>query len=191
MQLQRKTSIGKLNGAIKILIKVCLVLLLVFLGYMGAGKSTIGNLISKKLKLKFIDIDNVIEKEANMNIAEIFSKKGENFFRNLEEKITIKSLESSNVVISLGGGGFINEKIKKEVITNNFSFWLNWNNATLLNRIKNSHKRPIAFCSSDQELLELIEKRKKIYSDADFEINCNKLSKTEIVKKIIILYEDN
>ena len=164
---------------------------LVLLGMMGSGKSIIGNLISKKLKLKFIDIDNVIEKEANMNITEIFSKKGENFFRNLEEKITIKSLESSNVVISLGGGGFVNEKIRKEVITNNFSFWLNWNNTTLFNRIKNSYKRPITFYLSNQKLLELIEKRKKIYSKADFEINCNKLSKTEIVKKIMILYEGN
>ena len=164
---------------------------LVLLGMMGSGKSIIGNLISKKLKLEFIDIDNVIEKEANMNITEIFSKKGENFFRNLEEKITIKSLESSNVVISLGGGGFVNEKIRKEVITNNFSFWLNWNNSTLLSRIKKSYKRPIAFYSSDKELIELIEKRKKIYSEAKFEINCNKLSKNEIVQKIIILYEDN
>ncbi len=164
---------------------------LVLLGMMGSGKSTIGNLISKKLKLKFIDIDNVIEKEANMNIAQIFSKKGESFFRNLEEKITLKSLESSNVVISLGGGAFVNEKIRKEVIANNFSFWLNWNNTTLLDRIKNSHKRPIAFYSNDQELLKLIEKRKKIYSYADFEINCNELSKTEIAKKIIISYEDN
>ena len=164
---------------------------LVLLGMMGSGKSIIGNIISKKLKLKFIDIDNVIEKEANMNIAEIFLKKGENFFRNLEEKITIKSLESSNVVISLGGGGFVNEKIRKEVVTNNFSFWLNWNNTTLLNRIKNSYKRPVAFYLSDQKLVELIEKRKKIYLKADFEINCNKLSKTEIVKKIMILYEGN
>ena len=164
---------------------------LVLLGMMGSGKSIIGYLISKKLKLKFIDIDNVIEKKANMNIDEIFSKKGENFFRNLEEKITIKSLESSNVVISLGGGGFVNEKIRKEVITNNFSFWLNWNNTTLFNRIKNSYKRPITFYLSNQKLLELIEKRKKIYSKADFEINCNKLSKTEIVKKIMILYEGN
>ena len=120
-----------------------------------------------------------------MKIAEIFSKKGEKFFRNLEEKITIKLLESSNSIISLGGGSFVNEKIRKEVITNNFSFWLNWNNSTLLNRIKNSHKRPIAFYSNDQELEELIEKRKKVYSEADFEINCNKLSKAEIVKKII------
>ena len=164
---------------------------LVLLGMMGSGKSIIGKLISKKLKLKFFDIDNVIEKEAHMNIAEIFSKKGENFFRNLEEEITIKSLESSNVVISLGGGGFLNEKIRKEVITNNFSFWLNWNNTTLFNRIKNSYKRPIAFYLNDQELVELIEKRKKIYSKADFEVNCNKLSKTEIVKKIMILYEGN
>ena len=164
---------------------------LVLLGMMGSGKSIIGNIISKKLKLKFIDIDNIIEKEANMNITEIFSKKGENFFRNLEEKITIKSLESSNSVISLGGGGFANEKIRSEVITNNFSFWLNWNNTTLLNRIKNSYKRPITFYLSNQELVELIEKRKKIYSKADFEINCNKLSKTEIVKKIMILYEGN
>ena len=164
---------------------------LVLLGMMGSGKSIIGNLISKKLKLKFIDIDNAIEKEVNMNIAEIFLKKGENFFRNLEEKITIKSLKSSNGVISLGGGGFVNEKIRKEVITNNFSFWLNWNNTTLFNRIKNSYKRPITFYLSNQELLELIEKRKKIYSKADFEINCNKLSKTEIVKKIMILYEGN
>ena len=164
---------------------------LVLLGMMGSGKSTIGNLISKKLKLKFIDIDNAIEKEANMNITKIFLKKGEIFFRNLEKKITLKSLESSNHVISLGGGGFINEKIKKEVITNNFSFWLNWNNSTLLSRIKKSYKRPIAFYSSDKELVELIEKRKKIYSEAKFEINCNKLSKNEIVQKIIILYEDN
>ena len=157
---------------------------IVFLGMMGSGKSSIGKIVSKELKLDFYDIDNIIEKHLKMKISEIFSKKGENFFRNLEEKITIKSLESSNGVISLGGGGFINEKIKREVITNNFSFWLNWSNATLLNRIKNSHKRPIAFCSSDKELVELIEKRKKIYSDADFEINCNKLSKNEIVKKI-------
>ena len=158
---------------------------------MAVGKTTLGKIVAKKQNLEFVDIDKNIEKKNFMSINEIFEKKGENFFRNLEEKITIKSLESSNVVISLGGGGFINEKIRKEVITNNFSFWLNWNNTTLFNRIKNSYKRPITFYLSNQELLELIEKRKKIYSKADFEINCNKLSKTEIVKKIMILYEGN
>ena len=113
---------------------------LVLLGMMGSGKSTIGSLISKKLNINFIDIDNVIEKNTNMKIAEIFEKKGEIFFRNLEEKITIKLLNTSNNVISLGGGGFMNEKIRKEVITNNISFWLNWDTPTLLNRIKKVKK---------------------------------------------------
>ena len=65
---------------------------LILLGMMGAGKSTIGNLVSKKLNLDFIDIDNVIEKESRMSIVEIFHNNGENFFRDLEEKITLKNL---------------------------------------------------------------------------------------------------
>ncbi len=158
---------------------------------MGSGKSTIGSLISKKLNIKFIDIDNVLENDSKMKIAEIFEKKGENFFRNLEEKITLKSLNSINSVISLGGGGFINEKIRKEVLKNNFSFWLNCDTQTLLNRIKNSKKRPIAFNLNNSELTELIVKRIKIYSKAQFKINCHKLTKTEIVKKILKIYENN
>ena len=164
---------------------------LVLIGMMGCGKSTLGSAISKKLNVKFIDIDEAIEKETNMKIAEIFEKKGENFFRDLEEKITIKSLNSSKNVVSLGGGGFINQKIREEVIANNFSFWLNWDTPTLLSRIKKSKKRPIVFNSSDHELVELITKRAKIYSKAQFIIDCYKLTKAEIVKKIIELYEHN
>jgi len=162
---------------------------LVLLGMMGSGKSTIGSLISKKLNVKFIDIDNIIEKAANMKIAEIFEKKGENFFRNLEEEITIKQLNTSNNVISLGGGSFINEKIRNEVITNNISFWLNWDTTTLLNRIKKSKKRPVAYNLNNNKLIELITKRSKIYSKAKFKINCQKLTKTEIVMEILKLYE--
>ena len=158
---------------------------------MGSGKSTIGSLISKKLNVKFIDIDSVLQDVTKMKIVEIFEKKGENFFRNLEEKITLKLLNSTNNVISLGGGGFINEKIRKEVLKNNFSFWLNCDTQTLLNRIKKNQRRPIAFNLSDSELTKLITKRTKIYSKAQFKINCHKLSKTEIVKKILKKYGHN
>jgi len=146
-------------------------------------------LISKKLNLKFIDIDNVLENEAKMKISEIFEKKGENFFRNLEEKITLKLLRSTNSIISLGGGSFINEKIRKEILVNNFSFWLNCDAKTLLKRIKKNKKRPVAFNLNDSEILELIEIRTKIYSKAQFKINCHKLKKTEIVNKILKIYE--
>ena len=164
---------------------------LVFLGMMGSGKSSIGNLVSKKLNLPFIDIDNLIVEKAGMSISEIFQKKGEVYFRNLEEKITLKALRKIKYVISLGGGGFMNEKIRSETLANHFSFWLNWDESILVKRIKDSKKRPIAFNSTDREIRTIIKNRSKIYTNAQFKINCNKLSKTEITKKILKIYELN
>ena len=164
---------------------------LVLLGMMGCGKSTIGSIISKKKKLKFIDVDITIEKEANSKISKIFETKGEKFFRNLEEKITIRSLNFSKNIIALGGGAFLNEKIRKEVLDHNFSVWLNWDSQTLISRIKNSNRRPLTFNLSDDQLLNLILKRSKIYSKSQFKVNCHKLKKNEIVKKILDLYENN
>ena len=86
---------------------------------------------------------------------------------------------------------FENDKIRKEVLINNFSFWLDWNESVLLKRIKDSKKRPLAFQATNQNIKKLIRKRIIIYSKAQFRINCNKLTKTEIVKKIINIYELN
>ena len=164
---------------------------LVFLGMMGSGKSSVGFLVSKKLNVKFIDIDNIIENKTGMKISNIFQEKGENYFRNLEEKTTLKFLKTTNAVISLGGGGFINQKIRDEVLTNHFSFWLSWDSKILLKKITNSKKRPIAFNSTNKEIISLMKKRSQIYSEAEFKINCNKLTKNEIVKKVINIYELN
>jgi shikimate kinase len=164
---------------------------LVFLGMMGSGKSSIGNLVSKKLNLPFIDIDSLIVKNVGMNITQIFEKRGEDYFRNLEEKITLKSLKKTRNVVSLGGGGFINIKIRKEILANHFSFWLDWDESILVKRIKDSKKRPLVFKSTDKEIRAIIKSRSKIYTNAQFKINCNKLTKTEIVKKIIKIYELN
>jgi len=67
---------------------------LVFLGMMGSGKSSIGLLIAKKLKVNFIDVDKEIEKELGISIKKIFETKGENYFRKIEEKITLRKLKS-------------------------------------------------------------------------------------------------
>ena len=162
---------------------------LVFLGMMGSGKSSIGLLVSKKLNINFIDIDNEIEKKTGDKILRIFENQGENYFREIEEVITLKFLKKKNTVISLGGGAFLNAKIKKEVLENNISFWLNWEIKTLIDRIKDSKKRPIAHKSSRSEIEELIKKRSIIYSKAMYKINCENLSKNEIVKKIVKIYE--
>ena len=162
---------------------------LVFLGMMGSGKSSIGSIISKKLNIDFIDIDEEIEKNLGMTISKIFEIKGERYFRKIEETITLKILKKSKMVISLGGGAFLNNKIKKEILDNHISFWLNWDIKSLINRIKDSKKRPVAFNATTNELSNLIKKRSIIYSKAMYKIDCENLSKNEVVNNILKIYE--
>jgi len=164
---------------------------IVFLGMMGSGKTSIGSLLSKKLNLNFFDIDHLIEKELKMKIPDIFEIKGEKFFRELEEKVTLKTLKKNNSIISLGGGAFITNKIRKEVLSNHLSFWLKWDSRVLIERIKNSIKRPKAIKATNNELIDLIKKRSNIYSQALYKVNCNNLTKNEIINKVLNLYETN
>ena len=164
---------------------------LIFIGMMGSGKSSIGLLVAKKLNLDFIDIDKEIEKELGISIKKVFETKGEDYFRKFEEKITLKKLKLKSMVISLGGGAFVNKDIRNEILKNHISFWLNCKNEILLNRIKNSEKRPLVINSTDTEIINLIKKRNNIYSKALHEIKCDNLSKNEIVNKILKIYETN
>ena len=162
---------------------------LVLVGMMGSGKSTIGSILSKKLQFQFIDIHKKIEESEREKITTIFEKKGESYFRKLEEKITTNILASKNQVVSLGGGGFINKNIRYLVLKSNISFWLNWKNITLINRISKNNKRPLAFKHSKEELRDIILERSKIYNKANYKINCQNLNKNEIVDRIINIYE--
>ena len=164
---------------------------LVLIGMMGSGKSIIGSLLSENLNLEFNDVDKIIEKEAGFKVSEIFKKEGEYYFRKLEEKVTLQLLKSQNTIVSLGGGGFINKNIRNLVLKNHLPFWLYWKNSTLINRIIKSKKRPIAFNSSINEIKKMIMDRSKMYSMADFKVNCENLSKNEIVNKIKDIYEKN
>ena len=91
----------------------------------------------------------------------------------------------------MGGGSFLNKKIQREIIKNHTSFWLNWDNEVIISRIQNSSKRPIAFKSNKNELNDLIKKRSNIYAKALYKIDCDGLSKPEIVEKIFDIYETN
>ena len=162
---------------------------IVFLGMMGSGKTSIGSLLSKRLGLDFFDMDKIIEEELKSTISEIFKNKGEIFFRQSEEKITLKILKGKKGIISLGGGAFLNKKIRQEVLSNHSSFWLKWDNKTLIKRIKKSYKRPLAFKASSNELIELIKKRSNFYSKALYKVNCDNLTKNDLMQKIIDIYE--
>ena len=157
---------------------------------MAVGKTTLAKIVAKKYNLKFVDTDANIRKKNSMSIAEIFEKKGENFFRKEEEKEVLKSLKDSNCVIALGGGAFINKEVRENVLKNAISIWLNIDIETLNSRIKNNYKRPLLKKENNQaKLKRLYVERKKIYELADHKIECGNLSKENIVKKIMTLYE--
>ena len=164
---------------------------LVLIGMMGSGKSTIGFLLSKKIKLEFVDVDNYIENEEGMKIREIFEIKGEEYFRKTELKNSLKILDKKKTVISLGGGAFVNEDIRKKVLSNHISIWLNWSSSTIKKRIINSKKRPLAINIPEKKINKMIIDRSKKYSLANYKINCENLSKNEITMKIKDLYENH
>jgi shikimate kinase len=161
-------------------------------GMMGVGKSTIGKAISEQLSMQFVDIDKIIEKKLKSTVQKIFEKKGEDFFRENEEKVTLEEMKKKNRVIALGGGAFMNSKIRDYVILNTKSFWLYLDINLLEKRLINSNKRPLLANGNTRLNLERIyEKRKATYSLASYKIDCNKLTTKLIIKKIITLYENN
>jgi len=163
---------------------------LVLLGMMGVGKTTAGKTVAKIQSLEFIDTDLAIEKKCSMTISEIFKKKGEEFFRNEEEKEVLKLIKKKNCVIALGGGAFINESIRNNVLKNSISIWLDTNLKTLSKRIKWNKKRPLLDNKNNNKIInQLYSKRKSIYKLANHRIDCNNLDKKSIVNKIINFYE--
>ena len=163
---------------------------LVLLGKMGVGKSTTGKYVAKKLKINFFDVDRLIEKNNNMKIAQIFEQKGEKYFRKNEEFFSLKYLDKKKSVISLGGGAFINNKIRNKVLSNCVSIWLNLSLENLYKRLKNNKKRPMINKNDPENIKKLFEERKKIYCLANYEINCDNLTINELSEKIIKLYEN-
>ena len=163
---------------------------LVLTGMMGVGKSTVGKSLAKKLSFKFIDIDKVIELREGCSINLIFKKKSESYFRKLENDISLEKLQENNVVISLGGGAFLNRSIRRAVKNSAVSFWLDTDVNELIKRLKKGRHRPLLYKKNIGETVKKIYfDRKKIYNEADFKIKCYSLNSQQIVEKILNNYE--
>lgn len=138
---------------------------IVFIGFMGVGKTAIGESVAKKLDRDFIDIDKEIEKEFNMPVRQIFDSIGEKAFRE-KEKSTIQHFCQQNLkVISLGGGAFLQEEIREFCLSHCTVFFLDiswdcWKER--LDLIIDS--RPVLQGLSLEEIEQLFYKRQEIYS---------------------------
>ena len=158
---------------------------IVLIGMMAAGKSTIGFKLAKRLNYNFFDIDTEIEKLENEKIIDIFQNKGENYFRKIEEKISLVFLEKNKSVISMGGGAFLNDRIRKKIKKNSYSFWLKSKIKTILYRISKNKRRPLALKLNKKDLTNLYRDRIKFYKLSDFKVNCDNKNKNEIIKNIL------
>ena len=156
---------------------------------MGVGKSTVGKILAKKLNYNFVDVDKLIQVKEGLSINLIFKNKSENYFRKIESELTLLELKKEKAVISLGGGAFINNAIRKSVKKLSMSFWLDVSVEELTKRLKKNKQRPLLFEKNINETIKKIYfERKKIYNEADYKIKCDLLKSEEIVTKILDFY---
>jgi shikimate kinase len=165
---------------------------IVLLGYMGCGKSTIAQNLSKITNIPFLDLDKIIEERAKMSINEIFEKHGEIYFRKLEHQIFVELLQSvENNIIGLGGGTpcYANnhELLKGEDVV---SIYLKASIDTLYSRlIYNKSKRPLIANMNEEEMKEFIAKhlfdRSFYYNHAQHKVSVDDKSVEETVKDIL------
>lgn len=139
---------------------------IVFIGFMGAGKTTIGKLVAQKLYRDFIDIDEEIEKEYNMPIPKIFAEIGEKAFREKEKELIQNLCEYKLKIISVGGGAFLQEEIRKVCLSSSIVFYLDITWEAWKNRLSSIiDSRPVLQGKTMEEIEELFYKRKEIYKN--------------------------
>ncbi len=165
--------------------------MLYLIGFMGVGKTTIGKQLAIQHNTNFIDIDKEIEKKTNDTISNIFQKKGEIYFRQLET-ITLKSLTKKNIV-ACGGGIPIYNNNMNFIKKSGTSIYLKASNNELVSRIsKNPKNRPLIQNKSNKTLKKFIEttleKREKFYKMADHTIETSNLSEKDVLQKINSLF---
>ncbi|WP_046176363.1 shikimate kinase [Domibacillus indicus] len=153
---------------------------------MGVGKTTVGELVAKKLYRTFIDVDKEIEKDFSMTIPEIFAQHGEPFFRNYEEKKTCALAQEKLKVLSIGGGAFLNPVIRKACLDNCIVFyldvaWEEWKER--LNLLIDS--RPILQSKNITEIEELFYKRQSAYAINHSKLSINHRSAEEVADFIV------
>ena len=167
---------------------------IVLLGYMASGKSTIGREISKKLDMKFIDLDDYISKREKRSISEIFKVKGEIYFRRIESLYLSEILNSKdNFILSLGGGTPCYSN-NMDLIMNSeaVSIYIKAGIKTLVSRLTaEKNKRPLVAELEDDKLVEFVAKhlfeRRFFYEQASMTVNTEDKSLEEITTEIRIL----
>jgi len=156
---------------------------LFIIGFMGAGKSTIGKTLAKRLSYAFLDSDPVIEANAARSIPEIFAEKGEAEFRRLEREALRSMIGLTRAVVALGGGAFVAEENRAILREIGISIWIDCPLDLCWSRVSKETHRPLL--KSYPEMASLLERRRPSYEQADLRIETGARPPARVVREII------
>jgi shikimate kinase len=151
-------------------------------GFMGAGKTSIGVRLARMLRYSFIDLDQEIEARAGEPIRTIFASRGEPGFRGLESEELRRVSSVPGRVVALGGGAFCAGENREIVRSTGTAVWLDAPLGTLLRRVRGDKRRPLL--SSRPEMERLLASRRPIYAEAAIRINVRQGTPAQIARRI-------
>lgn len=160
--------------------------LIVLIGMMGSGKTTVGKQLAELLGWTFIDLDEEIEKRENKKISQIFNDNGEQYFRKIEKEAIKEFINNEKTILSLGGGAFENEESQKLLKEKSTVIFLKASCQKIFERIKNEIHRPLLHKNFSIETIEFIlQKRQKNYDKAHNKIITDNKTPQEIANEIL------
>lgn len=160
--------------------------IIVLVGIMGAGKSTVGKILADRLGMRFFDADQEIERAAGCTITDFFEKYGEVEFRKGEERVISRILAGEPCILATGGGAFMSEATRLLIKKMATSVWLRVSFEVLAKRLEKRSDRPLLQTTDPQQTLKaLIKKRYPIYNDADFIVDAENDGVDITVSKVV------
>ena len=157
----------------------------VLVGMMGAGKSSVGKRLARRLGLPFADADIEIEAAAGMSIPEIFTHHGEPAFRDGERRVIARLLEGGPLVLATGGGAFMNAETRARIAEHGLSVWLKADLDVLLRRVRRRDDRPLLKSDPETTLSRLIDERYPIYAEAAVTVHSREVPHDTMVDEVV------
>ncbi|MEP2827685.1 shikimate kinase [Parvibaculum sp.] len=159
---------------------------IVLVGLMGAGKTTVGRRLARRLDLAFVDTDAEIEEAAGESIPEIFERRGEAAFRAGERRVIARLLDEGPQVLATGGGAFMDPLTRANIAARGISIWLKADLDVLMKRVSKRGDRPLLQTGDPRETMKrLMDQRYPVYAEADITIESLEGPHDAVVEQVI------
>jgi shikimate kinase len=165
--------------------------IIILTGFMGTGKSTVGKILASRLGYDFVDTDICIVEHEGCSIADIFSVKGESYFRDIEKEVLAGVLKNSNLVISTGGGAVIAPENRRAMRCSGRVINLKATSDCILRRLCQEDERPLLQGAKKLEYIQnMLSDRESYYADADIRIDTTGKNVEDVVREILLFLEN-